>query len=107
MESLGHCHADCGGLEVLKTSWLLTQDAPSCDEHWMSNRSHTFFPSLLLLLRMTGLQSGPGHLHARPAGGRSDAQVRLPSPFPFAQLSWGCILLQALLTLSLGHDSQL
>ncbi|XP_071503428.1 avidin-like [Diadema antillarum] len=33
----GLCHV-CNGVEVMKTTWILTSDVDSCGDHWSSNR---------------------------------------------------------------------
>jgi len=33
----GLCHV-CSGVEMIKTTWVMTHDVDSCDEHWSSNR---------------------------------------------------------------------
>ena len=33
----GLCHV-CSGVETIKTTWVLTSDVDTCEEHWSSNR---------------------------------------------------------------------
>lgn len=38
----GLCHV-CQGQEIIKTTWILTSEVDTCDDHWSSNRLGFFF----------------------------------------------------------------